>query len=65
MKLYDASKSLYMEMGASGIGFGTRLLQMHEGMNCKHEEVPGNVALHPIAFASKSLSSMEWMVQQC
>ena len=28
-------------------------------MNCRHGEVPNNAALHPIAFSSKSLSSME------
>ena len=39
---------------------GVGLLQMCEGMNCRHEEVPTNVALHQIEFASKSLPSTEW-----
>ena len=29
-------------------------------MKCRNNEVPDNVALCPIAFASKILSSMQW-----
>ena len=36
------------------------LLQITEGMICGCDEVPDNATLHPISFASKSLSSMEW-----
>ena len=44
-------------MDACGTGLWAGLLQMCEDMNCWHNEVPDNVALHPIAFPSKSLSS--------
>ena len=47
------------ETDASVICLGTGLLQMQEGMNWGHDEVPDNTVLHPIAFSSKILSSME------
>ena len=40
MKYYDASKPIYLEMDTSGIGLWTGLLQVKEGMNCGHNEVP-------------------------
>ena len=46
-------------MAISDIGLGASLLQMQESMNCRFNEVPDNAVLHPIAFASKSLSSMD------
>ena len=57
MKFFDALKPLYLEMDVSGIGLRAVLLQMSEGMNCLYGEVPDNVTLHPIAFASKSIQS--------
>ena len=33
---------------------------MGNGMNCVHDEVPDNVTLQPIAFASIDLSCAEW-----
>ena len=45
MKFYDASKPLYLKTDGSGICFGNSLLHMRE--------------VHLIAFASKSISSMD------
>ena len=59
MKFYDASKPLHLQTDASGIDLGASLMQMWEGMNCRCEEVPNNVALHSVVFASKSLSSVK------
>ena len=53
MKFYDASKPLYLQTDASGVGLGAGLLQMQQGMNCTYDEVPNKVALHPNAFASR------------
>ena len=58
-KFYDATKPLYLETNAYGIDFGTSLLQMWEGMNCRCEELLDNVVFYPNVFASTSLSSME------
>ena len=57
MKFYDASKQLYLEEDASGIGLGIGLWQMQEGFNGECDEVPNSVALCPIAFARIWLSS--------
>ena len=59
MKFYNALKPLYPGMDASSVGPEACLLQMREGMNCRHDEVPDNMTLHPIAFAHKILFSME------
>ena len=56
---YDASRPLYLEIDASGLSFGAGLLQVREGMNCGHDEVPDNLTLHPITFYSKCLMSTE------
>ena len=50
---------LYLETDASGIGLGTALLQVRQGMNFGHNEVPDNATPHLIVFTSKSLSSMK------
>ena len=47
-------------MDVSIIGVWAGLLKVRKGMNCGHEKVPNNVALHLIAFFSKSLSSAGW-----
>ena len=60
MKFYDAFRALYLEIDASGVGFGAILLQVREGMNCRCDEVPNSVTLHPIAFSSKILSGAKW-----
>ena len=59
MKLYDDTKPLYLETDASGVGLGTALLQTWDGITCQKDMVPDNTILHPIAFASKSLSDAE------
>ena len=41
------------------IGLGASLLEMREGLNLLHDQVPDNASLHPIAFASKPLSSVQ------
>ena len=53
MKFYDASKPLYLEMDVPGMGLV--LLQMWMDMKYRHDEVPDNVALYTVAFASKSV----------
>ena len=42
----------------SGVGQGTVLLQVRD--NCGYDVAPDKVMLWPMAFASKSLSSVEW-----
>ena len=60
MKFYDDSKSLYLETDASSVGHGAALLQTQEGTTCQKDMVPDNTILHPIAFASKSLTGTEY-----
>ena len=52
-------RPLYLEADASWIGLRARLLEVSAGMNCGHDEIPDNVVLWPIAFVSKSFSSVE------
>ena len=40
MKLYKATKPLYLETDALEIVLGAALLQLLDGMNCTYEEVP-------------------------
>ena len=54
MKFYDASGPLYLETDASGVSLRARLLQVREGMNCGHDEVPDNASVCQITFASKA-----------
>ena len=44
---------LYLKGDASGVSLGARLLQVRDGMNCGHDEVPNNAILHPIAFSQQ------------
>ena len=59
MKSYNDTKLLYLETDTSRIDLGLALLQMHEGTACQKGIVPDNTTLHPIAFASKSLTGAE------
>ena len=59
MRFYDVSWHLYLETGASGVSLVARVLQVMDGINCRHDEVPDNATLQPIAFASKSLLHAE------
>ena len=60
MKFYDASRLLYLETDASGVSPGAGLLQVRDGRNCEHDEVPDNTALCQIAVTSKGLLSADW-----
>ena len=60
MKFYSGTtKPLYLETDASRVGLGAALLQTWEGPTCQRDTVPDNTILHPIAFASKSLTGTE------
>ena len=59
MNFYDNTKLLYLETDASRVGLGVALLQMCEGTACQKDVAPYNTILHPIAFASKSLTGAE------
>ena len=48
-EVYDAFRPLYLKNDASGAILGAGLLQVTEGMNSGHDEVPGNVTLQPVA----------------
>ena len=59
MKFYDDTKPLYLETDASGVSLGAALLQTQEGTTCQKDTVSDNTILHPIAFASKSLTGTD------
>ena len=56
MKFYDDIKLLYLETDASRVGLGTALLQLNDNTSFHKDMAPDNTILHPIAFASKSLT---------
>ena len=60
IKFYDSARPLCLEIAASGIGLWATLLQVKDGMNCGHNEIPNDAILQPTAVVSKSLSSVEW-----
>ena len=62
IKFNDASRSLYLETDASGVGLGVRLLYVRDGINCRPDELPDNATLCPITLASKSPLSAEWVL---
>ena len=59
MKFYNDTNPLYLETDTSRVGLGAALLQIWEGSTCQKDTVPDNTILHPIAFASKSLTGTE------
>ena len=59
MKFYDDTKPLYLETDASRVGLGAALLQLHDNTTCQKGMAPDNTILHPITFASKSLTGAE------
>ena len=59
MKFYDDTKPLYLETDTSKVDLGAALLQTWEDTTCQKDMVPDNTILHPIAFASKSLTGVE------
>ena len=59
MKLYDDTKLLYLETDMPGVGLGVALLQCCINTACQKGMAPDNTNLHPIAFASKSLTGAE------
>ena len=59
MKFYDDTKLLYLEADASRVGLSAALLQMCKRTTCKKDTVPDNTILHPIVFASRSLTGTE------
>ena len=59
MKFYHDTKLLYLETGASRVGVGAALIQLHDNTMCHKDMAPDNTILHPIAFASKSLTGAE------
>ena len=59
MKFYDKTQPLYLETDVSGVGLGTALLHTRNGIRCPIDKEPDNSILRPIAFMSKSLSSIE------
>ena len=59
MKFYNDAKSLYLETDASGVSLGAALLQLCKNIVCPKGIAPDNITFYPIAFASKSLTSVE------
>ena len=59
IKFYDYTKLLYLETNASGVGLAAAMLQLHDSTTCQKGMAPGNIILHPIVFASKSLRGAE------
>ena len=54
MKFYNASRPLCLKTDVFYVTLGAKLLQVRNGMNCQHDEVPDNATLCPIVFASKT-----------
>ena len=59
MKFYDEIQPLYLDTDMSGTGLGAALLQTRDGIKCQTDTAPDNSILRPIAFPSKSLTSVE------
>ena len=59
MKFYNASRPLYLEAEALGVGLRARLLQKWDDMKCTCDAVPDNETLHLISYESRSLLSTD------
>ena len=59
-EIYNETKPLYLDTDASGIGLSAALLQTRDGTSCLQDSTPDNTILHPKAFASKTLTSIEY-----
>ena len=59
MNFYNDTKPLYLETDVSGVGLEAALLQLHNNATCQKGMVPDNIILHPITFASTSLTGAE------
>ena len=65
MKFYGETKPLYIQTDTSGVGLEAALLQTRSNISCPRDETPYNSILRPIAFASKSLTSVMYGSAVC
>ena len=59
MVFYKEKQQQHLETDASGVSLGGYLLQGGDGMQYPRNEALDDVTLWPMAFASKSLTSMK------
>ena len=59
LKYLDETKPLYLETHASRVGLGASLLQTRYNTSCPRDGAPDSNILRPIAFAIKSLTSVQ------
>ena len=58
MAFQNENEQHHLERGVSGVGLGSGLLQVRDSIYTRNE-APNNVALWPIAFVSKTPTSVE------
>ena len=63
MKFYNERELLQLETDVSGIGLGSGLLQVREGVNCPSDETPDNTALCPILHSLIQASLLLFCLQ--
>ena len=59
-EIENTSRFLHLETSASSVSLGTRLLQVRDGMNFKHDKLPDMATLCPMTFTNKSILNAEW-----
>ena len=59
MAFYNKKEQLYLGTDASGIVLGARHQHVRDRMWFPRNQAPDNSTLWPVAFTSKSLTSME------